>query len=86
MTKKTNKEIILELTKYFMQQPQELICKMLACMMIDFNRMYNVRELSEKERENLMWRIEWNIDQLNKFIKDGPDGSLKMENADHEND
>lgn len=78
-TKKTNKEIILALSEYFMKQPQEHTCKMLACMMIDLNRIVNYKQLEKDELDCLQWRVQWNIDQLNDFIKNGPNGNLKLE-------
>lgn len=82
LMKKTNKEIIKALTEYFMLQPQEHTCKMLACMMIDLNRIVHYEQLGEDELTSLQLRVDWNIKQLNKFIQDGPDGELRMENLD----
>ncbi len=80
MTDKSNREVMLKLIEYFMQQPKEQICRLLASMMIDLNRVLHVDKLGKKERDNLMLRIQWNINELHKFIKDGPNGELKMEN------
>lgn len=80
--KKTNKEVIQELMKYFMQQPHEQTCKMLACFMIDLNRIIHYKQLGKDELASLQLRVKWNLDQLQKFIKDGPDGDLKIENLD----
>lgn len=80
--KKTNKEIIKALTEYFMLQPQENTCKMLACLLIDLNRIVHYKQLPQAELDSLNLRVQLNIDQLNKFIKDGPQGDLKMENWD----
>jgi hypothetical protein len=55
---------------------------MLACMMIDLNRIVNYKQLGEDELASLKLRVDWNIKELQKFIKDGPDGELKMENLD----
>ncbi len=40
-------------------------------MMIDFNRIIHIKKLCESERENLMTRVRWNINQLNEFVKNG---------------
>lgn len=77
--KKKNKEIIEELTKYFMKQPQEHTCELLACMIIDLNRIVNSKELEKSELESLKLRIQWNIDQINYFIKNGTANYLKLE-------
>ena len=79
---KTNKDIIRQLTDYFMKQNQEQTCKLLASMFIDLNRIVNRKKLGADELAGLELRINWNIKQLNKFIKDGPDGDLILENLD----
>lgn len=77
--KKKNIEIILKLTQYFMKQPQDQTSKMLACMMIDLNRIVNCKQLGKDELENLIWRIHWNIDQINYFIINEDAMDLKLE-------
>ena len=78
----TNREVMSKLTEYFMQQPQDHTCKLLAAMMIDFNRMVNIRKLDESQKEDLMVRVKWNVDQLNEFLKNGPSGDLILKTMD----
>lgn len=76
---KSNKEIILKLTDNFMKQPQEQVCKMLACMLIDLNRIVNYKQLEKQELDNLQYRIGWNIKQLYEFVENGPNGHLILD-------
>ncbi len=76
--KKTNKEIADQLTSYFMQQSKEDTCKTLAHMMIDMNRMFRIDELTNSERESLLYRMDLNLKQLYEFIEKGPKGDFKL--------
>jgi len=76
---KTNKEIIKELTDYFMKQPQELVCKMLAGTLVDLNRLKNIDQLEVNEKLSVLFRLEHNLDQLHEFIENGSRKDLKVE-------
>lgn len=73
---KTNKEIADSLTAYFLDQDPKTVARILANMMIDFNRVRHMHLLPEDERECLLERIEKNVDQLQSFIKYGPQEPL----------
>lgn len=75
---KTNKEVIDALTKYFVTQEPETVARCLAAMMIDFNRIFYLKELPEAEKAMLNARVIANVLSLRKFIKDGPNGDLKL--------
>ncbi len=75
---KENKEVILELTDYFMRQEKETICLALAGMMIEINRFYNFSTLDEEEREDLMRRTRCNLEELDKFVSGGVHGEFNI--------
>ncbi len=65
----SNKEVIEKLTKYLLKQDFNIVCRLLAGCMIDYNRLYYFEDLPVDERERLMVRIKANSEQLNKFIE-----------------
>ena len=81
---KSNKQVISELTEYFMTQDRKNVCKTLASMLIDLNRIVNFRDLPEKERVSLFERTDLNIKQLHEFIKNGSKEDLILHTWDSE--
>lgn len=79
---KTNKEVIDALQDYFLTQDPKTMCRTLAALMIDMNRMMRLDELGVDERNNLLARMILNQEQLYKFIKDGPSGNVKLHNIE----
>ena len=73
---KTNKDVIDALVKYFLSQNPALIARGLANCMLDLSRFLYIGELETHEQEVLLARTEKNVESLNKFIIDGPDGSI----------
>ena len=85
----TNGQVINNLTDYFLKQDREMVARLLAAAMIDFNRVYHIRAIDEDEKKLLRKRIKFNIATLNKFIADGPHGDLTcgpMPKDENEND
>jgi|HubBroStandDraft_3_1064219.scaffolds.fasta_scaffold253604_2 hypothetical protein len=75
---KTNKEVIDALTKYFITQDKETVARCLASMIIDFNRIFHLQTLPEEEKALLNARVIANVLSLRKFIKNGPEGDIKL--------
>ncbi len=75
---KTNKEIINELEKYFLDQEPKIIARILAAMMIDMNRLMNLDSLGKNEKECLLIRMQANKNELNRFALDGPRNESKL--------
>lgn len=74
-----NKEVLDKLQKYFLDQcDPKVVARSLASCMIDFNRLHYYDNLSESQAKNLNYRIYEMVKELHKFIKDGPDGELKI--------
>lgn len=73
---KTNIEVIEALSKYFLTQDPALIARGLANCMIDLQRFLVIGELETEDQCLLLMRTQKNVESLNKFIKDGPDGSI----------
>jgi hypothetical protein len=69
---KTNIEVIDALSKYFLSQDPALIARGLANCMLDLQRFLAIGELATEDQCLLLK----NVESLNKFIKDGPDGSI----------
>lgn len=74
----TNKRVLEGLQKYFMENSDfKTVSRLLANMLIDFNRMMAVESLPQEEQVILLARCHANLYQLNKFIRndfkgDGP--------------
>ena len=79
---KTNKQVIAELTEYFLTQDPRVIAKACAANMIDIMRMWEFQTLPPDEQKSLMDRIYLNVEALKKFAKEGPDGNLQLHNMD----
>lgn len=73
---KRNKEIIDSLVSYFIEQDKAILCRVLANMMIDINRIENIDQLPIDEKDRLLIRIRKNSQSLQKFIKQGANGPL----------
>ena len=80
-----NKEIIDRLHQYFIGQDHSVVCRCLANMMIDLNRIYNFEHLDEEEASNLESRIEKNCLELMYFIDNYPNSSCGKLNILHVN-
>jgi len=79
---KTNKEIIDSLVEYFLTQEPRIVCRALANMLIDNNRIYNYNELPKEEADSLKTRMKKNLEKLHYFIENGPNGNLTMGHLD----
>ena len=79
---KTNKQVIAELTEYFLTQEPRVIAKACAATMIDVMRMWEFQTLPIDQQKSLIDRIYLNVQALKKFAKDGPDGNLQLHNMD----
>lgn len=81
-----NRTVIIELTKYFLDQDRETIARALAGAMLDIHRFVNMEILGQNEIDNLFKRSHHISKQLVKFAKHGPDGPLKVSvlNSDDE--
>ncbi len=80
----TNKRVLEGLQKYFMENSDfKTVSRLLANMLIDFNRMMAVESLPQEEQVILLARCHANLYQLNKFIRndfkgDGPFSPLDV--------
>ena len=77
---KTNKQVIQDLKEYFLTQDPKIVAHILAGLLIDLTRLYNLHKLEQDERQNLFFRLDKNIEEIKKFIKNGPDSDLSFEN------
>ncbi len=69
---KTNKEVIDDLQAYFLKQDPKDIARTLAGLMIDFQRFVNYENLGKNEQECLLFRMQKNVEELQRFIREGP--------------
>lgn len=74
-----NKQIMDRLEEYFLTQDPKIVARMCASHLVDLNRYYRLEELPYDEAVCLMQRMEMNMEQLYKFIKDGADGDIKIQ-------
>lgn len=81
---KTNKQVIAELTEYFLTQDPKVIAKACAATMIDVMRMWEFDKLTIPEKKSLMDRVYLNVEALRKFSENGPDGQLQLHNMESE--
>ena len=72
----TNKEVIHKLKTYYLTQDREVVAHVLAVMMIDLQRVWNYGKLEKDEAISLKQRMRLNMQELDKFIKEGPQGDL----------
>lgn len=79
---KTNKQIIQELIDYLMAQDKKVVCRVLANMMIDFNRIDTIDSLPDIEKSNLKIRIINNAQAVRDFAFNGPKGNLSCGQLD----
>lgn len=73
----TNKEIIENLVKHFLDSDPKEVARALAAAMIDFHRMRTFERLPHAEQACLLKRMDANDKELMDFIKDGPKNKLK---------
>lgn len=77
----TKKELIDKLQKYFLEVNDiEVVTRLLANMMIDMSRVYDLDTLSLEESTCLLFRIQHNHEQLMRFAQDDNPTPLKLEN------
>lgn len=80
----SNKEVIVKLSDYFMKQDQYTVCRTLANLMIDYNRLANPDLMDEEEAKRLSIRIVLNSQQIQKFARGEGEGipftNINMEN------
>ena len=70
----SNKEIIEKLIAYYKKQDVDIIYRVLANCMIDFNRLDTIDKLPIEEKTMLQLRIKLNAQELRKFVKEGDKG------------
>jgi len=75
---KTNKQVIEELTEYFLKSDPKEVARSLANFMLDIHRLTIIDALPEKERLNLCERIELNNKEFVRFAKEGPRKGEKL--------
>ena len=63
-----NKSVIEKLSRYFMHQDRDVVCKMLASCMLDLHRFMNLETLSNSEMENLFDRMKHNMKEMESFL------------------
>jgi hypothetical protein len=73
---KSNKEVIDSLVEYFLTQDHKIICKALAGMIIDQNRIHHLEDLNAEDTDRLFERIKLNSERLERFILNGPVGDV----------
>ena len=78
----TNKQVIAELTEYFLTQDRAVVAKTLAATMIDVKRMWEFQSLPEEEQKCLLFRVQANVETIRKFAKFGADANLTLENLE----
>lgn len=61
---KSNKEVIADLTAYFVTQDIHVVAKTLAATMIDVKRMWQFSMLSPEEQESLLYRVRMNVETI----------------------
>ncbi len=76
-----NKEVIDKLVEYFLTQDPKIVARLAANSIIDLNRFFYMRKLSNDELKTLLRRIDRNMKALQNFIQNGPDGDLILENV-----
>jgi len=80
----SNKEIIVKLSEYLMKQDQYTVCRTLANLMIDYNRLDSPEQMDEDEAKRLALRISLNAEQIRKFARGEGEGipftNINMEN------
>ena len=75
-----NKEIIDKLTDYFIKEGDpQIVARILAGMMIDFNRILHFHELPDDEKTSLVERMRLNNEELMKFAREGGHQPLKLD-------
>lgn len=81
----TNKDLIDKLCKYFKEDcDHDIVCRLLANMMIDMHRIRNFEHIAHEERESLNLRMIHNEFQLEKFIKkDGKLPGIRLSELNH---
>lgn len=65
----TNKQLLKDLTEYFMEQDKETVCRALAGSLLDIYRIRIIHLLPEAEALNLKARVEQNVFNLKNFAK-----------------
>jgi hypothetical protein len=80
-----NKQVIERLTEYFMTQDKHIIARCLANSLLDFHRYYNWDSLPQPELECLLERTRLKSKELEKFVRSGPVGDLKIVIMDSSN-
>lgn len=69
----SNKDVIDKLISYYRKQDIEVIYRMLANALIDYNRMDIFDLLDKEEKTILLTRIGFNARALRKFMREGGD-------------
>lgn len=78
MKETPNKKVVDELQQYFLNQDYKTICRLLSNCMLDYHRLANFNELPDGEKISLNARIKLNSIEVGKFVKNGPDGNIKI--------
>lgn len=75
-----NKEAIEKIIKYLNQQPQEVVNRICANLMIDIHRWIHINQLDQDEKNSLFFRSNKNSNELLNFLKnENNNKSLKFE-------
>jgi hypothetical protein len=80
-----NKQVIEKLTEYFMTQDKHLIARGLAGAQLDFYRYNKWDSLPTTELVCLHERTRLMAEEFEKFVRNGPDGDLKIVTMDSSN-
>lgn len=81
-----NKEVSQKLQRAFLKQPPARIAKLCANFLMDINKFYCLKQLSEEEKKHFLERIELNISELYKFVLSKEDDlELKIHSWDFSN-
>lgn len=74
----TNKELIDKLYEYFLTQDPKVIARMCANLQIDLLRFLRIDKLPDDEAYHLIDRISILREEIDDFIKNGPELDLKL--------
>jgi len=64
-----NKDVIDKMQNYFLQQDPASVARILAAVMIDLNRLSNIKLLGKDEKASLLNRLKLNAYQVQKFAR-----------------
>lgn len=74
----SGKELIQKLKAYYLTQDPDIVCEGLAGIMLDIYRLVYREKLTENEKLSLMIRLPLMVEELERFISEGPKGNIKL--------